>query len=245
MRRILFTCFGHDIYSYPAMLYLGLVAGFLAGARLAPSYGLDPERFAIAGVVLLVPGLIGARLLYVLMHWDIYAGDIGRIWRRREGGMAMYGGFALMMAVSLPLLPAVAMAFRPFWDVGTFTILIAMIFTRLGCLLNGCCAGRPTDGWYGLDLPDHRGVWRRRVPSQVLEMCWAAVLLAALLAGRGRAPFSGAIFCAGAGGYGAGRFFLQQWRDDVNGRTEFGVLQIISVVLMLAALGGAVLAWRS
>jgi phosphatidylglycerol:prolipoprotein diacylglycerol transferase len=242
MRRILFTCFGREIYSYPAMLYVGLLAGFMAGAQIAPSFRLDADRFAIAGVVLVVPGLLGARLLYVLMHWDVYAKDLGRIWRRREGGMAMYGGFALMIAVSIPLLHAMALPFWAFWDVGTIAILVAMVFTRLGCLLNGCCAGRPTDGWCGLDLPDHRGVWRRRVPTQVLEMGWAALLLAALLVVRGQVPFSGAVFCAGVGGYGAGRYFLQRLRDDAGGKVESGILQVLSVVLVLTAIGAGVCA---
>jgi hypothetical protein len=35
MRRILFSWSGFNVYSYPAMLYLGMVAGVFAGAHAA------------------------------------------------------------------------------------------------------------------------------------------------------------------------------------------------------------------
>jgi phosphatidylglycerol:prolipoprotein diacylglycerol transferase len=243
MRRILFTCFGFNIYSYPAMLYLGLTIGIFVGAHIAGLAGLDPDRFAMAGVVLLAPGVIGARLLYVLMHWQVYAGDMRRIWRRSEGGMAMYGGLVMIAVLSIPLLPAMNLPFAAFWDAGIFTMLITMIFARVGCLLNSCCCGRPTDGWYGVNLPDHHGVWRRRFPTQLLEIAWSAVVLAALLAWRGRGPFPGALFCGGVAGYAAGRFFLQKLRDHHNGAQETGILQNISVILAIVAVLGGLLVW--
>jgi phosphatidylglycerol---prolipoprotein diacylglyceryl transferase len=245
MRRILFTCCGLNIYSYPAMLYLGLVAGILVGAQIAQSSGIDPDRFALASVILLIPGLLGARLLYVLMHWEIYAGDPRRIWQRHEGGMAMYGGFAMIVAFSIPLLRALRLPIAAFWDAGVFTILIAMIFARVGCLLNGCCAGRPTDGWWGLNLPDHRGVYRQRVPSQMLEMAWSGLVLIVLLVWRSRAPVAGALFWGGVGAYGIGRFFLQKLRDDEGGARESSVLQGISAILALSAVLAGFLLMRA
>jgi Prolipoprotein diacylglyceryl transferase/Concanavalin A-like lectin/glucanases superfamily len=82
---------------------------------------------------------------------------LSRIWRRSEGGMAMYGGLIVTVPLSFPLLRAMQLPFGEFWDAATVTILLGMVFTRIGCLLNGCCAGRPTSAWLGLNLPDHRG----------------------------------------------------------------------------------------
>src|SRR4051812_49046296 len=60
MRRILFSWNGLEIYSYPAMLYLGMVAGVFAGAHVAQFSGLDPNSFVLANVILIVPALVGA-----------------------------------------------------------------------------------------------------------------------------------------------------------------------------------------
>ena len=121
-------------------------------------------------------------------------------------------------------------------------MLVGMIFTRFGCLLNGCCSGRPSASWLALNLPDHRGIRRRRVPTQLLEATWATVLLTAAFVLRGRQPFDGAIFCSALLAYAIGRYFLQQLRDDRT-VSETGIIQLTSVMLALAGLIGMGVAW--
>jgi len=242
MRRILLSWNGINIYSYPAMLYVGLVAGMFAGAHVAQDLGMNPDRYVAATLILIIPALVGARLLFVLAHWDVYACEPRRIWGRGEGGMAMYGGLLLGVPLSIPLLRALDLPFAAFWDASTFTILIGMVFTRIGCLLNGCCSGRPTDAWFGLNLPDHCGVWRRRVPTQFIEMGFAAMLLAVALAMLQRAPFAGSIFCVAVAAYGVARLSLQQLRGDETMRGN-AVIHIVSLLLVAAAAIGLIATW--
>jgi phosphatidylglycerol:prolipoprotein diacylglycerol transferase len=46
---------------------------------------------------------------------------------------------------------------------------VGLIFTRVGCLMHGCCAGRETRSAWGIPLPNHRGEWKRRYPTPLLE----------------------------------------------------------------------------
>jgi prolipoprotein diacylglyceryltransferase len=213
MRRVLFTVAGYRVYSYPAMLYVGLVLGVIVGNSRAHAAGLPAGRVYAATLLLLVPALIGARLLFVARRWREYRLEPRRIWRRSEGGMAMYGGLPLAILPSVPLLRALEVPFAPFWDVAVFTILTGMAVTRIGCLLNGCCAGRPTES-LGLWLPNARGEWRRRVPMPLMEGVWSLVLLAGAWALWARRPFDGAMFLFLIGGYTAGRLVLQTWREE-------------------------------
>jgi phosphatidylglycerol---prolipoprotein diacylglyceryl transferase len=242
MRRILVSWRGWNLYSYPTMLYVGMVCGIFVAAWIAGLSGLDPDRFALASMILTGPTLIGARLFFVASHWAAFRNDHARIWRRAEGGMAMYGGLLAAIPLSIPLLRVMDLPFAKFWDAATFAILLGMIFTRIGCLLNGCCSGRPSAAWFALDLPDHRGVRHRRVPTQLLEAAWATVLLTAAFFMRGREPFAGAVFCASLIAYGVGRYFLQKLRDD-DTVSDTGVIQVTSVLLALAALIGMGVAW--
>src|ERR1700709_2198167 len=157
MRRILFSWRGYNIYSYPAMLYIGLLAGVFVGACVAQSAGLSADRFAIAITFLLIPALAGSRLYFVLTRWDLFRRDPARIWRRDEGGMSMYGGFILAVPLSIPLLRLLGLPFGGFWDAAALTILLGMAFTRIGCFLNGCCGGRRSDARFALSLPCHHG----------------------------------------------------------------------------------------
>ena len=148
----------------------------------------------------------------------------------------------MTVPLSIPLLRAMHLPFAEFWDAATFTILLGMVFTRVGCLLNGCCSGRPTGGWFGLNLPNHRGVWRRRIPTQLLEMLWAATLLGAATMTRDRAPFAGAVFCSAVVTYGVARLVLEPLRDNTTGPNT-RVMQVTSILLMIAALIGTLVAW--
>ena len=242
MHRIIFSWRGYNIYSYPAMLYAGLLAGVFVGADVAQGAGISADRFAIAIVLLLIPALAGARLYFVLIHWEIYRHEPARIWRRTEGGMAMYGGLILAVPLSIPLLRSLGLPFGGFWDAAVLTILLGMAFTRVGCFLNGCCSGRPSEAWFALLLPDHQGVWRRRIPTQLMEMIFALMLFACALALRGHSPFPGAIFCFAVAAYGAGRSYLESLREYETGRDKT-VLRLTSILLVIAALGGLALVW--
>jgi len=214
MRPALLQWRGITIWSYPAMLYLGLVAGVFAGNSAAHAAGLDAFHVFVATLILIGPAIAGARLLYVASNWQAYRSNLARIWDRREGGMAMLGGLPVALVISLPLLSALQLDFGAFWDVAVFTMLVGTIFARAGCLLNGCCAGRPSKSWLAVYLPNATGVWERRLPTQCMEAAWAGVLLAAAFALRSRAPFPGALFLCVLLGYGAGRLVLQWTRES-------------------------------
>lgn len=243
MRRILFSWRGLNIYSYPAMLYVGLLAGVFVGAWVAQRSGMSADRFAIAVTLLLIPALAGSRLYFVLTRWDLYRHDPARIWRRTEGGMAMYGGFILAVPLSIPLLRSLGLPFAGFWDAAALTILLGMAFTRIGCFLNGCCGGRPSDAWFAIVLPDHHGIWRRRIPTQLMEMAFALLLFGVALALRNAALFPGATFCFVVAGYGAGRWVLESLREDETAGLDKMTMQATSALLVVAALAGLAFVW--
>jgi hypothetical protein len=68
---ILFRWQRSTMWSYPAMLFLGLLAGIVAGNVAAHAAGIDALRTYLASLVLVVPALAGARLLYVVAHWPM------------------------------------------------------------------------------------------------------------------------------------------------------------------------------
>jgi phosphatidylglycerol---prolipoprotein diacylglyceryl transferase len=238
MRRILFGWRGLEIHSYTALLYLGLVLGLIAQNYAAVLTGLDSLRVYLATIVLLIPALVGARLLFVLSHWQWFAGHPPRIWRRSEGGAALYGGLAFAVPLSVPLLAALGIAFWEFWDVATYPMLIGAIFTRIGCLLHGCCGGRPSEGRIALWLPDHHGMWQRRIPTQLLEIGWAAALLLGAVAYWISAPFAGALFLSAVAAYAVGRLALLPLRADRPKTALPSLAQALSGALIVLSIAG-------
>ncbi len=243
MRRVLFTWRDIRIHSYPAMLYLGLVVGMTAGNYAANLAGLDSARVLVVMLLLIAPALIGARLLFVATEWHQYRSEPKRIWRRTEGGMSLLGGLPLIIAGSVPLLAVLRVPFGQFWDVTIFTILITMVFTRIGCLLHGCCCGRASAGPLALYLPDEAGRWQRRIPSQLLEAGLAVVLLlGAVMMWRARL-FPGAVFWTATVGYMLGRYALQSTRATQEHFGALNVQRALSVAFALIALAVLFTGW--
>jgi prolipoprotein diacylglyceryltransferase len=212
------------VHSYPFFLYLGGVAGTYAAAAAAPA-GLG-GRVALATTLLIVPALVGSRLLYVAMHRDAYVGRWQLARRRSVGGGAMYGGLILALPLSIPLLPVLEIPFGVYWDAALFTLLIGMALTRVGCLLHGCCRGC------------------HRVPTSVLEAGFACVLLAGAVALRGKGPFPGALFASALAAYATGRFALDFTRADRR-RLGLTVAQAASVCAVLAVVPVLLTVWIS
>jgi phosphatidylglycerol---prolipoprotein diacylglyceryl transferase len=226
------------------MLYVGLTCGVVASDMATHAAGLDPLRVYIATIVLIVPALMGARLLFVASEWKYYRRNPRRIWDRTQGGFMMYGAVPVMLLCSVPLLRMLHIHFGAFWDVSTFTILVGMIFTRVGCLLNGCCGGRPTSSWFGIRLPDTNGVWQRRIPTQALEAACATVLLIVATVMWGRTPFPGALFLLVTLSYASVRLLLELAREHPNRGRQFHLAYALSVVFVLTSISVLAVNWR-
>jgi phosphatidylglycerol---prolipoprotein diacylglyceryl transferase len=243
MRRVLFRWRGFTVWSYPAMLYVGMVAGVVAGNLAAHAARIDAFRSMIAIYILIVPALIGARLLFVISNWRFYRRSLRRIWSRREGGAAMYGALPLILVLSVPLLSVLDVPLGAFWDVTAFSILVGMFFTRIGCLLNGCCAGRPSATWLAVSLPNCEGVWERRVPSQCLEAGLALVLLGAAIETWGWLPFPGALFLCVVAAYAGGRLVLESVREVEPGGGRLTMYHVISMAMIVLTLVTLAVRW--
>ena len=243
MRRVLCEWRGIKLYSYPVLLYFGTLVGIGAAAYGAGRRGLDPGRVYLAMLLLFPVGLVGARLLFIMTHWRLYRREPHRLWRQSEGGSSLYGGLILFFLASLPLLKVLGISIGGFWDAGSIALLTGMIFTKVGCLLNGCCGGKPTSGPLALNLPDHRGVWRRRWPTQLLEAGWAALILLGLVGLWNRFPFEGAVFLYTVAVYSLGRWWLESTREDVETMGPFSLHRTISLVLAGVCLAGFWFLW--
>jgi phosphatidylglycerol:prolipoprotein diacylglycerol transferase len=213
MRPVLIELPRLRIYTYPALLYTGIVAGLAVGGTVAEADGLDPNVFAAATLVLLVPALVGARLLFAVQNAAAFRAEPRRIWDRAGGGATLYGGLAAALACSAAVLPLFGLGFWAFWDAAVFTMLVAMVPTKVGCLLNGCCGG-------------HVG----RVPAQLVEAGTALALIPAALAVRGAGEPAGATFLTVVAAYACVRLALGR------GRGTAAVMLAAALVALAAVL---------
>lgn len=233
MLPVLFRFRGTEIHSYTVFLFLGLTFGIIAGTYAGTTLGLDPLRLYSALLLLTIAALAGSRMLYVLTHLDFYLANPSSMFSR-GGGAALYGGLILALACSPVVLALAGLPLGTFWDAATFTLLVALIIAKIGCLLNGCCAGRPSSGMFALNLPNASGETCPRVPSQLLECGLATVLLSGAMVWRVR-PFGGALFLTTVAIYATARIPLGFLREKLDGIGRVNIYNAISVTLIVGS----------
>jgi phosphatidylglycerol---prolipoprotein diacylglyceryl transferase len=243
MRPVLFRWRKFTIRSYPAMLYFGLVAGVTAGNVAAHAAKMNAFRAYVATLLLIVPALAGSRILYVATHPELCHSGVGDFWGRKRGGYSVYGGLPAALLVSFPVLRLLKLSIAEFWDVAIFTILVGMIFARVGCLLNGCCCGRVSSSWLAVNLPNGSGVRARRIPTQILEALLAAILLLCAIFLRSHLTLPGTLFLLLAAGYASGRFVLEFARERQPTGGVLTVAHWISLLTLVSSGSALAFCW--
>jgi phosphatidylglycerol:prolipoprotein diacylglycerol transferase len=236
-RRYLFRLGRFRVSSYAAMLYVGFVLGVICGAHES---GLNYTRFSASALMLLVPALIGGRIWYLIGHPKPVAGRAGAA-GAQDAGAGLYGGLVLSFIVSWPVLRLTSLEFWRFWDGAAVVLLVGMAVTRVGCLMTGCCAGRETQGPFGMWLPDHLGEWKRRYPTQLLEAGWSAAILGVGMWIYAPSEPAGLLFLGAAAAYGFGRLGLELLRADAastspSTRSNLAFSAMLAVGSLLALL---------
>ncbi|MFN3192727.1 MAG: prolipoprotein diacylglyceryl transferase [Aureliella sp.] len=134
------TPIGLPIRGYGIMVLLGLISGIAICIHRGRQLGIDPDTIMGLGFWMMVTGVVGARLFYVIQKWDDFQ-TIGEIFQFTEGGLVIYGG------VLGGLLACTVYCFRKKLNLAATADLVApgfligLSFGRLGCLLHGCCFG--------------------------------------------------------------------------------------------------------
>ena len=232
---------GYWVSAYKVFLCIGIYSGILVSAAVAERSGISPLRMGAGSLACAISGLFGARIYHLIVFAPHYLreGSWTAAWDSRRGGWSVFG--ALLPIAPLSFLVASALRIPPavFWDHMIWGIVVGAIWVRFGCICNGCCGGRETQGWLALRAHDVRGAYKRRIPIQWLEIGWWILALGGLFFLWDRPFPPGTFALAGLAWYGLGRFCLEPLRqtpDLVLGRVRIN--QVVAACLALAAVGG-------
>lgn len=141
------------IKSYGVMLMLGFLFGLWLALARARKEKVSTNVIWDFWVYALIGGIVGSRLLYVLEFPSQFKGrllDIFRVW---EGGLSFYGGFALAILATWVMLRVRKVSGLKLYDIMAIGLALGLAFGKIGCFLNGCCFGKPTDSFIGVTYP--------------------------------------------------------------------------------------------
>lgn len=149
---------GLPIRGYGVMLLLGISSGVGLAMYRARRMGVDPELIMSLAFSMLIAGIVGARLFFIIEFWDQFQKDtltatIVAMLKVTEGGLVVYGSLiggllAAYFCLTRNNLPILATA-----DLIAPSLALGLAFGRIGCLLNGCCFGQVSDAPWAITFP--------------------------------------------------------------------------------------------
>ena len=116
-------------------------------------------------------------------------------------------------------------------DAASCAIAIAHAFGRIGCLMAGCCYGKPTTSWVGIYM---HNLGHKVIPLQLFEALFLAFLFVYLfLRIKDKQTYCLQIYlCA----YGVWRFVIEFVRNDYRGATLIETVtpsQLTAIVMLI------------
>ena len=242
MHKIAFQLGPLTIHWYGVLVAAGFLAGLWTASRRGLRDQLAPERMVDLGTWVLLGALAGSRLLFVVSYWqEVFADQPWwKVFMIQEGGLVFYGG---LIGASLTVVFYTRWKNLPLWKVADAfapSIALGHVFGRLGCLMNGCCYGYPTNVPWALHFPpEHEthggGVHPTEIYESLLNLGWYAVLASLYR----RKKFDGQIFAIYLMAYAFLRSFVELFRGDYPVRYLGGYVtpgQLVSAGILMVGI---------
>jgi phosphatidylglycerol:prolipoprotein diacylglycerol transferase len=132
------------VKSYGLMMVIGFLVAVYVIRSLSRDIASSPQMITNAALYSLIAGVVGARLFYVVHHYSEFKGDWHYIFAIWHGGLELLGGVAFTLVVIIAYLFHHKLPVRRYLDILAIGLMLALAFGRIGCHLNGCCFGKPT-----------------------------------------------------------------------------------------------------
>ena len=242
----LFHLGNFGVPTYGVLVALGVLFGLWISVRNSTKQGIKPENAWDFGIAIVLAGILGAKILYILVDWHTYAQNPREIFSLatlQAGGVFSGGLLAAFVAAAWFLrkhqMPALATcdAFSP-------GLAMGHAIGRLGCFAAGCCYGKPTHHFWGVTFTNPLAnqlvgtpLNEALEPTQLFESAAELGIFLLLTWMFKRKKFDGQIFGSYLFLYGIARFFLEFLRDDPGRGSVFGDVmsgtQLIAIGLVL------------
>lgn len=246
MLPVLFKWESFTVYAWGLTLSLAILAGTWVAIRLARKKGIDDDQMLNLAMVLVVGGVVGARLFYVFVYQPgYYLSNPLQIFALWNGGLVYYGALIGGFIAGTWYVLRKRMPFWSLADIVSPPLALGYGIVRIGCFANGCCYGRHTDSPLGVIFPYIEGAPSldvlTRYPTQLFSSLFGFILFGVLLLLWQRKKFEGQVFLTFLILYAIGRSIIEAYRENL---LVFGPVTISQLVSALIIVPAAVLYWQ-
>lgn len=239
MRPDLFSIGPITIHGYGLMIGIGFLAAILIGMKRAEKHGLDKGIVFNMGLLCIVGGMLGAKILFIITEWNSIIHS-KNMWSDLAYGFVVYGGIIGGILILYVYSRFKKLNFLQYMDLIVPSVSIGQGFGRIGCLLAGCCYGRETDCPIGIVFHNSEfapnGV--SLLPTQIFSSLGDFLIAGFLIWYAGKQKKDGKVISMYLILYGVGRFIIEIFRNDPRGNVgTLSTSQFISIFMVAFGAG--------
>ncbi|MCF8092514.1 MAG: prolipoprotein diacylglyceryl transferase [Desulfotignum sp.] len=239
MHPILIDFGSFTLYTYGFFLAMGFLAAVWFSKRNARFYDIKPDDVSDLFFVILVSGILGARLLYVLINFEQFESNLLDIFKIWNGGLVFFGGFIAAVAGSVVVLKIKKLPFLKTADTIAPGAALGHGIGRLGCFFAGCCYGRQCDLPFAVRFTHPDSLAPLHVflhPTQIYMAVANLVLFFILIGLQRHKRFHGMVFLSYIILYSVFRFIIEFFRGDFRGDFFFEFLSLSQGIGIIAVI---------
>ncbi len=236
--------------SFFFLMMLGALLAIFYGQHVANKEKADSVCMFDIGIISILAALIGGRLLHVFVEYPAYYFENPvRVLYFWQGGFASIGSFILTPLAWIVYLKRRKHDVPRYFDIATLVTPIVLLGVRTGCLMVGCCYGKPTDFFLHLIFSHPASTAARFHPGVALHATQAYFMLSAVLAFillsvvYRKRKFYGQVSAVFLIYYGFARFFIEFLRGDADRGMFFNGTVSVGQIAMFFSVAIGVTIW--
>ena len=242
MHPDLFSIGPLTIHTYGLLVAIGFVLGILVAVRTGKYVGMTAQHVIDMGFIIMVSGIIGSRLAYILENVSYYYAhplDMVRLW---HGGLVFSGGLIAVLLVMIWYARQHQLSIWRVGDVWTPAVALGQAIGRIGCFMAGCCYGRPTDVCWAVTFTNPKSIAPLNIPlhpTQLYSSLSGLIIFIVLMVLTAKKKFEGQVMLWFLILHSTGRLLIERFRGDdrgsIFGNSGWTLTQLLAMIILIAS----------
>jgi phosphatidylglycerol---prolipoprotein diacylglyceryl transferase len=224
----------YSIRWYGIAMVLAVIAILTISYFESKRLKIAEEHLYNLGVWAIVSGIVFARVFHIIDKWQYYMEHPGQLLNFE--GLAVYGAVFGIILVIVIYSMVKKLSLWTVADMVSCGALVGMAIGRVGCLVNGCCYGLPTDlpwsvtynnpnSYAVIGVPIH--------PTQIYHIIWNLAAFGLLWMVRKQLKPEGTLFLGYLAFYAAGDLLIRFLREGDPYMFGIQQAQLIGIIILM------------
>ena len=236
INKIAFIIGNVVIYKYAIIIACGIVLSIILFKFSKNKFNINYEFFLETLVYILIFGIIGARLYYVLFNLKYYSQNVWQIFNLRNGGLAIYGGILVGIVIAIYRCKKNKVNMFDFLDAVIPYLALTQSIGRWGNFFNIEAYGTKTNSIFRMGITTAQEGYIEVHPVFLYESIYNLFLFYILKKMQKNRKFEGQIVLIYLIMYSFVRFFLELLRIDSLMFFGIKISCLISTIIFVISL---------